>query len=340
MQDALQIGIRQRTNSDSRVFVATIVSCIVAAALFASWMPLTVSIVTVFLFAGPHNLAELRYFLTRLPARFGKSRNFFITAFAGLGFLTATYISLPLVHRATFWSNEQWLTLIAVWNSLLLGWIGVLVWQRSRQKRGGNWFWFGPVALALGALNWFTPDLFSLGLVYAHPLVALWFLDRHLQRNRPNWLSTYRRCLILVPVILVLMIIQLSSTDSLSENNGLFWRITQHSGAELLPNVSSHLLVSVHLFLEILHYGVWVVALTLISKPGKTTKPWDLSSIPLVRHRRGFPKTIAVIMLVAVAVVTALWFGFSIDYSTTRDIYFTLAIAHVIAEAPFLLRML
>jgi hypothetical protein len=35
-----------------------------------------------------------------------------------------------------------------------------------------------------------------------------------------------------------------------------------------------------------------------------------------------------------------LWFGFSVDYATTRDIYFTVAIAHVLAEAPFLLRML
>ncbi len=340
MQEALQIGIRQRTKSDSRIFVATVVSCIVAAALFASWMPLTVSIVTVFLFAGPHNLAELRYFLTRLPARFGKSRNFFLTAFGGLGFLTLTYVSLPLIYRTTFWSNEQWLTLIAVWNSLLLAWISVLVWQRARQKRESNWLWFGPVALLLGAFNWFAPDLFSLGLVYTHPLIALWFLDRHLQRNRPQWLSTYRRCLILIPLILVLMFIQLSSAQSLSENNGLFWRITQHSGAELLPNVSSHLLVSVHLFLEILHYGVWLIALSLIGKPGMTSKPWDLSSIPLVRHPRGFPKTISVLLIVGIAVVATLWLGFSIDYSTTRDIYFTLAIAHVIAEAPFLLRML
>jgi hypothetical protein len=146
--------------------------------------------------------------------------------------------------------------------------------------------------------------------------------------------------LILIPVVLALMIVQLSPAQALTENIGLFWRITQHSGAELLPNVSSHLLVSVHLFLEILHYGAWLVALTLITKPGKTSKPWDLRSIPLVRHPRGFPKTIAVLLIAGIALVAVLWSGFAIDYSTTRDIYFTLAIAHVIAEAPFLLRML
>jgi hypothetical protein len=42
----------------------------------------------------------------------------------------------------------------------------------------------------------------------------------------------------------------------------------------------------------------------------------------------------------AVVAVAGLWLGFSIDYATTRDVYFTIAIAHVLAEAPFLLRML
>jgi hypothetical protein len=42
----------------------------------------------------------------------------------------------------------------------------------------------------------------------------------------------------------------------------------------------------------------------------------------------------------AALVVGVLWFGFSLDYATTRDVYFTVAIAHVLAEAPFLLRML
>jgi hypothetical protein len=46
------------------------------------------------------------------------------------------------------------------------------------------------------------------------------------------------------------------------------------------------------------------------------------------------------LLIAALAAMVVLWFGFSIDYSTTRDIYFTVAIAHVLAEAPFLLRML
>jgi hypothetical protein len=284
---------------------------------------------------------ELRYFLMRLPVRFGRSRNFFLTAFIGIGVLTATYVSLPLLNRAAVVSNDGWLSIIAVWNTLLLGWLCVLVWQRGKQKSGSDWSWFVPVTLALCAFNWLKPDFFSLALVYIHPLVALWFLDRHLRQTRPGWLATYRRCLAVIPLVLGLMVWQLSQTESLADSNGLFWRITQHSGAELLPGVSSHMLVSVHLFLEMLHYGVWLLALPLLAKPGRPdAKIWDVKTIPAARHPRGFPKTVGFFMAASFIAVLFLWIGFSIDYSTTRDIYFTLAMVHVLAEAPFLLRML
>ncbi len=305
---------------------------ILAAAAFASWLPLQVSIVTVFLFAGPHNWFELRYFMTRLPVRFGRSRNFFVTAFAGLGVLTLAYVSLPFIYNARLWGDEAWSTIIAGWNTALLFWLGLLVWLRSKQKPRANWTWTIPVGLALCSLNWLGPDFFSLALVYIHPLIALWFLDRHLRRTRPAWLRTYRRCLCLLPFVIAAMIWQLSQTSSLPDSNGLFWRITQHSGAEMLPQVSSHMLVSVHLFLEMLHYAVWIVALPLIGGFVKT--------VPLARHPRGFPRVIDGLLIAAFAAIVILWFGFSIDYSTTRDIYFTVAIAHVLAEAPFLLRML
>jgi len=306
--------------------------CIVAAAAFASWLPLQVSIVTVFLFAGPHNWFELRYFLTRLPVRFGRSRNFFVTAFAGLGVLTLAYVSLPFIYNARLWGDEAWSTIIAGWNTALLFWLGLLVWLRSKQKRGANWTWTIPVGLALCSLNWLGPDFFSLALVYIHPLIALWFLDKHLRRTRPDWLRAYRRCLCLLPFVLGGMIWQLSQTSSLPDSNGLFWRITQHSGAGMLPRVSSHMLVSVHLFLEMLHYAVWIVALPLIGG--------FVKSVPIARHPRGFPRVTGGFLIAAIAAVVVLWFGFAIDYSTTRDIYFTVAIAHVLAEAPFLLRML
>jgi len=335
-----------------RVFVCVLISCACLSALLASWLPLQVSVVTVFVFAGPHNWFELRYFLTRLPVRFGKSRNFFLTAFAGIGFLTLAYVALPVLYAFSVWPDKAWPTILASWNTLLLLWLGSLVWLRGRQRLRRDWSWAIPVALGLCSLNWLAPELFSLAIVYLHPLVALWFLDRHLRRTRPAWLRAYRRCLCLLPLLLVGMFWQLTRTPSLPDDNGLFWRITQHAGAQLLPNISSHVLVAVHVFLEMLHYGVWLVALPLIAPLAKpATGPlspaarergriWDVRTVPLARHPRGFPKLMATALAFGVFLVAILWLGFSVDYATTRDVYFTVAIAHVLAEAPFLLKML
>ena len=328
---------RERTQRSAKSFAAILIATAAASAALASWLPLQLSMATVFLFAGPHNWFEARYFLMRLPARFGRSRNFFLVAFAGIGFLTLAYVTLPLLYYSRVWSGANWPNAIAVWNTAMVLWIAVLVLMKARQRSHRDWFWIMPIAFTLCAVNWLSPELFSLAIVYVHPLVALWFLDRHLRRTRPEWLRTYRRCLLLLPLLLAGLLWQLSRTPALADDNGLFWRITQHAGAELLPNVSSHLLVSTHLFLEMLHYGVWILALPLI---GATGAVWKVQTIPLAGHSRGFPKLIGAFLIVALCLVAALWFGFSVDYSVTRDIYFTVAIAHVLAEAPFLLRMI
>ena len=337
---------QHRVQPSSRLFAGALLTCALVSAVFATWLPLQVSIVTVFLFAGPHNWFELRYFLQRLPVRFGKSRNFFLTAFGGIFLLTITFISLPLWYNAAASRGAGWPNILASWNSLLILWVGVLVWMRGKQKLRRDWSWAIPLAFALISVNWLAPQFFSLAIVYLHPFIALWFLDRHLRRTRPEWLSTYHRCLFLLPVVLGAMVWYLSQKTALPDDNGLFWRITQHAGAELLPGLSPHMLVAVHLFLEILHYGVWLFALPLIvAKPTATKHKqnrsiWNVKSVPLARHPRGFPKLVALALLLGAIVVVILWFGFSMDYATTRDIYFTLAIAHVLAEAPFLLRMI
>lgn len=328
---------RQGWRVSAKIFAAILIASACASAALASWLPLQMSIATVFLFAGPHNWFEARYFLMRLPARFGRSRNFFTVAFAGIFVLTLSYISLPALYYANIWSRGNWPTAIATWNTGFLLWISALVILRGRQNSRRDGFWALPVAFALCAVNWLAPDLFSLAIVYLHPLVALWFLDRHLRRMKPEWLSIYRRCLLAVPVLLFAMLWQLAQTPSLADDNGLFWRITQHAGAELLPNVSSHMLVSTHVFLEMLHYGVWIVALPLI---GATGAVWKVNTIPLARRTRGFPKLIVVFLVVGLLTVVLLWLGFSANYTATRDVYFAVAIAHVLAEAPFLLRMI
>ena len=51
-------------------------------------------------------------------------------------------------------------------------------------------------------------------------------------------------------------------------------------------------------------------------------------------------KTIAAILSCSLFAVAVLWMGFTLNYAATRDVYFAVAMAHVLAEAPFLLRMI
>ena len=116
-----------RARVSVRLFAVILVASAGVSAALASWLPLQVSILTVFLFAGPHNWFELRYFLMRLPARFGRSRNFFAVAFAGIFLLTAAYLAMPALYYANLWSGANWPDAMATWNTLLLLWLGALV---------------------------------------------------------------------------------------------------------------------------------------------------------------------------------------------------------------------
>jgi hypothetical protein len=115
----------------------------------------------------------------------------------------------------------------------------------------------------------------------------------------------------------------------------LSMRITRHAGAEILPTVPAHALVSTHTFLEMLHYGVWIVGVPLLSL---RVAPWRVGTAPLLRRSRAWRYIVLSIVAIGVLMMLTLWAGFIADYPLTRDIYFTVAIAHVLAEVPFLLR--
>ncbi|MGB7948618.1 MAG: hypothetical protein WCH75_13125, partial [Candidatus Binatia bacterium] len=90
-------SIEERPSRSPSVFLfggAALTLEILAAALVVS-TPLQFSIFTVFLFAGPHNWIEVRYFLERLPARWGRLRNFFLLSSGGIVGLTIAYAALP-----------------------------------------------------------------------------------------------------------------------------------------------------------------------------------------------------------------------------------------------------
>jgi hypothetical protein len=318
-------------------FGLTALGMALAAAVLAGWVPVRFSIVTVFLFAGPHNWLEFRYFLTRMPARWGRLRGFFLLAFAGIFGLTGGYAALVYLFQTQHLSEEAWDILFPCWGTLLLFWIATLTHLRSRQNPRREWGLVWPAAFGLVALAWLFPWWCGVGLVYLHPLMAFWLLDRELKRSRPQWRPAFHACLACLPVFLGVLWWKLAGAPSLPDADELSQAVTRHAGADVLQGVSTHLLVATHTFLEMLHYAVWVVAVPLI---GLRAAPWKLDAVPLARRSPAWRIGLYAFLGLGLAAVVILWGGFVADYTTTRNVYFTIALAHVLAEVPFLLRAL
>lgn len=309
----------------------------VAAAFLAGWAPLSLSIAAVFLFAGPHNWAEARYMLGRLPARPGKLWPWFLTSACGVIGLTVSLALLPFAERSGLLGESGFETGVTIWNTVLIAWVTTLALWRARQNPRRDWDWLLPAALALAALNWAFPYLFSFGLVYLHPVMALVLLDRELGKSRPNWRPAYRAALASIPVCLGILWFRLADAPPLPGDTELFQTIQRHAGSELFEGVSSHFLVSAHAFLELVHYAVWLVAIPAV---GWRSLPWKLNTIPAACRSANWRRLVATFLVCGALAVVLLWAAFLADYTVTRHVYFTIAMVHVLAEVPFLLRAL
>jgi hypothetical protein len=306
----------------------------VSAAALGGLLPIGFSIATVFLFAGPHNWFEARYALGRLPARAGKLCGFFLLSAIGIVGLTAGYAALPWATR-TF-DGPLAAGVYPAWNTALVFWVAALVWMRSRTnpRFDGGWVW--PAACLASAGVWLSPAALGVALVYLHPLMALVFLDRELRRSRPHWLPMYRCVVLCVPALLGILWWHLADAPDLPGTDPLTDAIRNHAGAAVLTGLSTHFLVAAHTFLEMVHYGAWVVLIPLI---GLRSVPWRLRTIPAARRTRGWATGAAAVLLAGLAAVVVLWTCFLIDYGTTRGVYFAVAMLHVLAEVPLLLRL-
>jgi hypothetical protein len=324
-------------NSGASLFAVAAVGTAVAAAFLAGWAPIGFSIVTVFVFAGPHNWLEFRYFLSQMPAHWGPLRAYFLTAIGGTIALAGGFAALPHVADRFEWTDEQFNLGLSGWNTSLILWIALLAHMRSRQSPQRDWSWVWPAAFALTAVVWLAPIGFDLALVYLHPLLALWFLDREIGRSKPEWRSAYRACLACVPVLLAALWLRLWNAPDLPGGDALSLRIAQHAGAGILQGVSTHLLTATHTFLEMLHYGVWVAAVPLIAM---RMRAGGFTEVPLGRRSGVWRRAVGGFLAIGAAAVVLLWAAFLADYPTTRDVYFTVAMLHVLAEAPFLLRLM
>ena len=331
-----EIRVRQFQFTSAHTFLIAFISACALGAFLIGSFPLQLSIITIFLFAGPHNLMEFRYFAARMPLRWGRSKPFYWVGIGGVVVLTAAYLTLYFASGNWLWSLESWQIYAAVWNTALILWVGLLFYLRGKQRRQ-DWSIAFAAAFFLAGLAWIVPQYWSLALVYLHPFVAMWFLERQIRRTRPEWLRAYHLCLLSIPVFLILLWTLLAGQPDLSQETNLFWRINQHAGSEILSSISSHLLVATHVFLESIHYFVWLLLIPLVDR---RAIPWRLKEVPMFTNSNGIPKIFASFLIVSAVVSIALWFGFATDYTTTRDIYFAFAIGHVLAEFPFLVKML
>ena len=332
-----EIRVSRFELTSAHVFLAAFVSACAVAAVAIGSFPLAASIATIFLFAGVHNFMEFRYFAARMPLKWGRSRLFYSVGIGGVIVLAAAYLTLYFASGNWLWSLENWATLTATWNTAFVLWIGLLFYLRGRQRPKSDWAWAFPAAFLLAALAWLVPQYWSLSRVYIHPFIAMWFLERQIRRTKPEWLQAYHYCLASIPIFLVGLWLAFAGRPNLSEETNLFWRITQHAGSQILPGISTHFLVATHVFLESIHYAVWILLIPLVDW---RAIPWKLSEIPLFAGKGGFPKLIAAALVISLLIVVVLWGGFAVDYTTTRDVYFAFAIAHVMAEFPFLIKMI
>jgi hypothetical protein len=316
-------------------FLAAALALACAAALLAGWAPIAFSIATVFLFAGPHNWLEARYFLARMPSRWGKLTGYFTFSFAGILLLCGAFWVLAWggFDRETHFFG------LSLWCTALLLWIATMVHMRSTINPPRDWGWVWPVAFLLIAVSWVAPQYIFLTMVYAHPLMALWLLARELRRSRPEWLPALYLFAATIPLFVGLLWLRLGSAPPLVATRPLEEEIIRHSGAgfDVLAALSSHFLVATHTFLEMIHYGVWVVAIPLINFQ---FAPFKIDKMPLATRGRGWRRGVQLTLLAGVGIMLILWACFLVDYPTTRSIYFTIALLHVLAEVPFLLRAL
>src|SRR6516162_7517118 len=320
------------TELPDRRFAVGAMAFVLLAAFISGALPIGVSIVAVFLCAGPHNWVEARYFLSRLPARWGKLTGFFTLGLGGVALLTGGFAAITYLADA-----ETMPTAIAIWNTALTLWIATLVHLRSGQNPRREWGWIWPVAFGVIALAWSWPIAWDLGLVYLHPLVALWILDREIGRVAPEYRRTYRACLLVMPLCVAGLCLRLAHAPDLPGADALTVRITNHAGASILDGISTHLLVALHTFLEVVHYGVWLIAVPWVAR---NTSLWNIVRTPLARRSSAWLLGVQAFIVLGIGMVAILWAGFVIDYPITRDVYFTVALAHVLAEVPFLLRAL
>lgn len=320
----------------SNKIILVFILLIIFNAIFSFFAPIAISIISVFIFAGPHNWFEFRYFLGRLPGRPGKLWPWFFVSVSGIAILSFYFILLTYLNFHDWIQESSFKQAVVIWNYLLIGWLAVLAYWRSLQNPRKNIRLLIPIFFLAICINGISPYFFGFLLIYLHPIMGILILDREIFKSRRCILNAFRYSLVIVPIVIGVFWFYSSYAPNLPDSTEVSKAIIENSGVDLFFGVSTHFLVSTHVFLEILHYIIWIVFIPLI---GWRSKPWELHKIPFAYTSIVGKRIIASLLGLGVFIVFLFWIAFMVDYACTRQIYFTLAIIHVLAEFPFLIRI-
>lgn len=291
---------------------------LLALGLLIVWSPVLVATLSVAFFAGPHNFFEAKYLLGRLPGRAGKLKSYFVVSAIGVGLLGLTSLVLPFLSSVT---AER------CWNTALILWVAGLAVLRRAEHPRREWLWVEPLALFLAGTMWAYPFGFTMVLVLGHPLLALFILGRELHAFRRPERRFYPQVLAAVALGLGVVV------------SGLYvrgWLGPSTVTSFFVLPTDTPLFLATHTYLELIHYAVWIGALPLLASATKRNK---LSLYPVLRKSAQRLAAARIVLVLGLLVAGLLWWGFSHDFETTRDLYFRLAIFHVLIEFPFLLRL-
>lgn len=297
-----------------------VLSCLVLALLgfLISLDPFVAAALSVGFLAGPHNWMEVRYLLGRLPGRAGKLKTYFYVSAVGTTLLGVSSILLP-------WFASS--LALRVWNLTLIAWVVGLASLRRTENPRRDWPWLEPCALAIAGIMWLYPQLFTLALVFGHPLLALLILDKELHAFRRAERAVYRQVLWAVPFGMMVLVFSLSQRHLFLPSD----LVSFFTLSDQTP-----IFLAAHTYLELLHYAVWIGALPLLAK---LTKRNSLETFPVLKKNESRLNWAKGGLVLGALVAGVLWWGFTQDYEMTRELYFRVAVFHVLIEFPFLVRL-
>jgi hypothetical protein len=321
-------------------FAIALVLLVFVFAVLAAYTPIWSTLITVCAFGGPHNYAEYRYFLSRLPSRFGPLRAFFITAFAGAIILFLLQIVLTQLFLRNAASNPGARPALFCWNELLILWMFALsiLRYRSTDNTPKSLLVANSLYVALAtAANLLSAAAFSISLTYLHPLLGLWILERELKRTRKSWVAAYRWCLLSIPFAAVAILCALNNSHNANPSPELVGALNGNAlGAQLFPNASTMSLLALFGFLQMVHYGVWLIAMPIANR---SWKRWRIERLPIIAKKPFLRPFILVACGLGVLAILFFWCGYVLDYDDVNEIYITITTLHVMAEVPFIFWM-